>query len=182
MVTITVDSYDSHPPSDHVVSIPPPIAQILSGLPSHVAPPSSSPHAPFPGKLCTPPSPDIALSSGKSTITYKELAKATNGFSKANIIGQGGFGFVYKGILPNGTEVAVKKLKPGSGQGEREYQAEVEIISCVNHNNLVLLVGYCSTGSERLLAYEFVPNKTLEFHLHGTFLFLLILYVAQCFS
>jgi serine/threonine protein kinase len=94
---------------------------------------------------------------------------ATNGFSDANLLGQGGFGFVHKGVLPNGTEVAVKQLRDGSGQGEREFQAEVEIISRVHHKHLVSLVGYCISGVNRLLVYEFVPNNTLEFHLHGMF-------------
>ncbi|GAB2225278.1 hypothetical protein Droror1_Dr00006069 [Drosera rotundifolia] len=115
----------------------------------------------------TPPSPGLSLGFSKSTFSYEELAMATNGFSEANILGQGGFGFVHKGILPNGKEVAVKALKAGSGQGEREFQAEVEIISRVHHKHLVSLVGYCIAGSERMLVYEFVPNNTLEFHLHG---------------
>ncbi|GLT48582.1 hypothetical protein SLA2020_221990 [Shorea laevis] len=114
-----------------------------------------------------PLSPGIALGFSKSTFTYEELARATNGFSEANLLGQGGFGYVHKGILPNGKEVAVKQLKAGSGQGEREFQAEVEIISRVHHKHLVSLVGYCSTGSQRMLVYEFVPNNTMEFHLHG---------------
>ena len=99
--------------------------------------------------------------------TYDELAMATNGFSKANILGQGGFGYVHKGILPNGKEIAVKSLRANSGQGVREFEAEVEIISRVHHRHLVSLVGYCIHGAQRLLVYEFVPNKTLEFHLHG---------------
>ncbi|KAL7259953.1 hypothetical protein ACSBR1_005756 [Camellia fascicularis] len=103
----------------------------------------------------------------KSTFSYDELAMATDGFSEANLLGQGGFGYVYKGVLPNGKEVAVKQLKAGSGQGEREFQAEVEIISRVHHKHLVSLVGYCITGSQRMLVYEFVPNNTMEFHLHG---------------
>ncbi|CAL5400280.1 unnamed protein product [Camellia sinensis] len=84
-----------------------------------------------------------------------------------NFLGQGGFGYVHKGVLPNGKEVAIKQLKAGSGQGEREFQAEVEIISRVHHKHLVSLVGYCITGSQRMLVYEFVPNNTMEFHLHA---------------
>ncbi|KAL8129668.1 hypothetical protein V2J09_018823 [Rumex salicifolius] len=114
-----------------------------------------------------PPSPGVALGFSKSMFTYEELAMATDGFSDANILGQGGFGYVHKGVLPNGKEVAVKSLKAGSGQGEREFQAEVEIISRVHHKHLVSLVGYCITGSQRMLVYEFVPNNTMEFHLHG---------------
>lgn len=114
-----------------------------------------------------PPQPAMAFGFSKSTFTYEELAMATDGFSDANLLGQGGFGYVHRGVLPNGKEVAVKQLKAGSGQGEREFQAEVEIISRVHHKHLVSLVGYCITGSQRLLVYEFVPNNTLEFHLHG---------------
>ncbi|KAG0455836.1 hypothetical protein HPP92_023624 [Vanilla planifolia] len=112
-------------------------------------------------------SPGIVLGFSKSTFTYEELAMATDGFSDVNLLGQGGFGYVHKGMLPNGKEVAVKQLKAGSGQGEREFQAEVEIISRVHHRHLVSLVGYCISDGKRLLVYEFVPNNTLEFHLHG---------------
>ncbi|XP_039035400.1 proline-rich receptor-like protein kinase PERK4 [Hibiscus syriacus] len=124
----------------------------------------SGPHHPPP---LPPLSPTMALGFNKSTFTYEELLAATNGFSQANLIGQGGFGFVYKGVLPNGKEVVIKTLKTGSGQGEREFQDEVEIISRVHHLYLVSLVGYCIAGGQRMLVYDFVPNKTLEYHLHG---------------
>ncbi|GLT32658.1 hypothetical protein SLA2020_073080 [Shorea laevis] len=112
-------------------------------------------------------SPGMALGFSKSSFTHEELALATNGFSDANLIGQGGFGYVHKGVLSNGKVVAVKQLKAGSGQGDREFCAEVEIISRVHHRHLVSLVGYCITGERRMLVYEFVPNNTLKFHLHG---------------
>ncbi|CAN8302919.1 unnamed protein product [Cochlearia groenlandica] len=125
---------------------------------------SSGPYAPS----LPPPHPSVAMGFNKSTFTYEELAAATQGFSKDLLLGQGGFGYVHKGILPNGKEIAVKSLKAGSGQGDREFQAEVEIISRVHHRHLVSLVGYCSNaGGQRLLVYEFLPNDTLEFHLHG---------------
>ncbi|OIW08907.1 hypothetical protein TanjilG_05883 [Lupinus angustifolius] len=110
-----------------------------------------------------------ALSLGfvKSTFSFEELMCATDGFSDANLLGSGGFGYVHRGLLANGKEVAVKQLKSGSRQGEREFQAELEIISRVHHKHLVSLVGYCITGTQRLLVYEFIPNNTLEFHLHG---------------
>ncbi|CAN8229448.1 unnamed protein product [Cochlearia groenlandica] len=114
------------------------------------------------------PSPQaVILGHKQSTFTYDELSIATEGFSQSNLLGQGGFGYVHKGVLPNGKEVAVKSLKLGSGQGEREFQAEVDIISRVHHRHLVSLVGYCISGGQRLLVYEFLPNYTLEFHLHG---------------
>lgn len=111
--------------------------------------------------------PDSNLSFSRTTFTYQELAFATDNFSVSNLLGQGGFGYVYKGVFRDGKEVAIKQLKAGSGQGEREFQAEVEIISHVYHKHLVSLVGHCISGAQRLLVYEFVPNKTLEFHLHG---------------
>ena len=154
------------PPPDHVVKMhshlpppPPPLNVHSSG--------SASNHSG--GENRPPLSPGTAFSFSRSTFTYEQLMTATNGFSDANLLGQGGFGFVHKGVLPNGTEVAVKQLRDGSGQGEREFQAEVEIISRVHHKHLVSLVGYCISGVNRLLVYEFVPNNTLEFHLHGMF-------------
>ncbi|KAD6794595.1 hypothetical protein R6Q59_021433 [Mikania micrantha] len=110
---------------------------------------------------------NIDYRNNKTIFTYEELANAADGFSQANLLGQGGFGYVHKGILLNGEEVAIKQLKIGSGQGEREFQAEVATISRVHHKHLVSLVGYCTSGLQRMLVYEFVPNNTLEFHLHG---------------
>lgn len=107
-----------------------------------------------------------SATSSDNVFTYQDLAKATDNFSSTNLIGQGGFGYVHKGVLTDGREVAIKQLKAGSGQGEREFQAEIHTISRVHHRHLVSLLGYCITGSQRLLVYEFVPNKTLEFHLH----------------
>ncbi|VAI85682.1 proline-rich receptor-like protein kinase PERK12 [Triticum aestivum] len=103
----------------------------------------------------------------KSSFSYEELTSITSNFSRDNVIGEGGFGCVYKGWLADGKCVAVKQLKAGSGQGEREFQAEVEIISRVHHRHLVSLVGYCVAQQHRMLIYEFVPNGTLEDHLHG---------------
>ncbi|XP_030464653.1 proline-rich receptor-like protein kinase PERK1 isoform X2 [Syzygium oleosum] len=113
------------------------------------------------------PSPGMALGLSQSTFSYEELKIATDGFSNFNLLGQGGFGYVHKGVLSSGKVVAIKQLKAGSGQGEREFQAEVEIISRIHHRHLVTLVGYCISGAQRILVYEFVPNNTLEFHLHG---------------
>ncbi|XP_057783083.1 putative proline-rich receptor-like protein kinase PERK6 isoform X2 [Salvia miltiorrhiza] len=123
----------------------------------------------FSGPPLPPPHPAMMWSGyNQSTFSYNDLAAATGGFAQANLLGQGGFGYVHKGVLPNGKEVAVKSLKSNSGQGEREFQAEVDIISRVHHRHLVSLVGYCIAGSQRMLVYEYVPNSTLEDHLHGT--------------
>ncbi|XP_066393265.1 proline-rich receptor-like protein kinase PERK4 [Miscanthus floridulus] len=113
------------------------------------------------------PPPPLPMPADTAAFSYEELALATGGFSEANLLGQGGFGYVHRGVLSDGKEVAVKQLKAGSGQGEREFQAEVDTISRVHHRHLVALVGYCIDGARRLLVYEFVPNHTLEHHLHG---------------
>ena len=107
--------------------------------------------------LRPPPPPPVT----GGTVSYAELAAATGGFSGANLLGQGGFGHVYRGALAGAGEVAIKRLRPGSGQGE------VEIISRVHHRHLVSLVGYCIAQHHRMLIYEFVPNGTLEHHLHS---------------
>ncbi|KAE8707728.1 Proline-rich receptor-like protein kinase PERK5 [Hibiscus syriacus] len=117
--------------------------------------------------LPPPPPPGIPIGFNKNSFTYEDLSIATNRFSESNLIGQGGFGYVHRGVLSDGKEVAIKSLKIGSGQGEREFQAEVEIISRVHHRHLVSVVGYCVVGAQRMLVYDFVPNKTLEYHLHG---------------
>ncbi|KAE9605647.1 hypothetical protein Lal_00024866 [Lupinus albus] len=114
----------------------------------------------------TPPSDPGGLGNSRSWFSYEELIKATNGFSSQNLLGEGGFGSVYKGYLPDGREIAVKQLKIGGGQGEREFKAEVEIISRIHHRHLVSLVGYCIQDDKRLLVYHYVPNNNLYFHLH----------------
>ncbi|KAH9551878.1 hypothetical protein CY35_09G036800 [Sphagnum magellanicum] len=117
----------------------------------------------------TPLLPQSSQTVGNSTsyFDYEELYTATNGFSPSTILGEGGFGRVYKGQLLSGKAVAVKQLTVGGGQGDREFRAEVEIISRVHHRHLVSLVGYCIVGSQRLLVYDFVPNGTLADNLHG---------------
>lgn len=118
------------------------------------------------GKFMYSPEPG-GVGNSRSWFTYEELAEATDGFSASNLLGEGGFGCVYKGFLVDGREVAVKQLKIGGGQGEREFRAEVEIISRVHHRHLVSLVGYCISEHQRLLIYQYVPNNTLHYHLHG---------------
>ncbi|KAL8038469.1 hypothetical protein ABFX02_11G109400 [Erythranthe guttata] len=112
-------------------------------------------------------SPDGGMGSSRTWFTYEEMSQATNGFSEENILGEGGFGCVYKGALVDGRVVAVKQLKVGGGQGEREFRAEVEIISRIHHRHLVSLVGYCISDHQRLLVYDYVPNNTLHYHLHA---------------
>ncbi|XP_021738607.1 probable receptor-like serine/threonine-protein kinase At4g34500 [Chenopodium quinoa] len=99
--------------------------------------------------------------------SLRELEVATRGFSDENIIGEGGYGVVYKGVLEDGSIVAVKNLLNNKGQAEKEFKVEVEAIGKVRHKNLVGLVGYCADGAQRILVYEYVDNGTLEQWLHG---------------
>ncbi|KAM7493121.1 hypothetical protein LguiB_027730 [Lonicera macranthoides] len=87
---------------------------------------------------------------------------ATNNFSNENKIGQGGFGMVYKGILANGQEIAVKRLSKSSKQGQLEFKNEVVLVAKLQHRNLVRLLGFCLEGEEKILVYEYVPNKSLD--------------------
>ncbi|KAG6481080.1 probable receptor-like protein kinase At2g42960 isoform X1 [Zingiber officinale] len=100
--------------------------------------------------------------------TLRDLELATNRFSNDNVLGEGGYGVVYRGRLINGTEVAVKKLLNNLGQAEKEFRVEVEAIGHVRHKNLVRLLGYCIEGIHRMLVYEYVNNGNLEQWLHGT--------------
>ncbi|KAM3251840.1 hypothetical protein P3L10_005910 [Capsicum annuum] len=93
---------------------------------------------------------------------FSTIRAATDNFSNAKKLGQGGFGPVYKGMLPNGQEVAVKRLSTDSGQGDLEFKNEVLLVARLQHRNLVRLLGFCLDGTERLLVYEFVPNASLD--------------------
>ncbi|KAF9672231.1 hypothetical protein SADUNF_Sadunf11G0019100 [Salix dunnii] len=90
------------------------------------------------------------------------ITAATNNFSPANKLGQGGFGSVYKGLLANGQQVAVKRLSRSSGQGTEEFKNEVMVIAKLQHRNLVKLLGYCIHNEEEMLIYEHLPNKSLD--------------------
>ncbi|KAJ7532692.1 hypothetical protein O6H91_13G014500 [Diphasiastrum complanatum] len=100
------------------------------------------------------------------TYPLTDLEKATNRFSSQNIIGEGGFGRVYRGILNDGTQVAVKVLTRDDKQGGREFTAEVEMLSRLHHRNLVKLMGICTEEHTRCLVYELIPNGSVESHLH----------------
>nr|CDM80305.1 unnamed protein product [Triticum aestivum] len=102
-------------------------------------------------------------SSEFTLFEFSKILHATHNFSKENLLGQGGFGPVYKGQLPDGVEIAVKRLASHSGQGFTEFKNEVELIAKLQHNNLVKLIGCCIEGEERLLVYEYLPNKSLDF-------------------
>lgn len=102
----------------------------------------------------------------KRDFSYLELYAATQGFSAKNFLSEGGFGSVYKGQL-NGMIVAVKQHKSASFQGEKEFRSEVNVLRRARHENVVMLLGSCSEGNNRLLVYEYVCNGSLDQHLSG---------------
>lgn len=115
--------------------------------------------------LCINPQPSAAY-----VFTLRELQEATSYFHENNLIGKGGFGRVYKGVLKTGKVAAIKQMDPNSlrgAQGEREFRVEVDLLSRLNHPNLVRLIGYCADKSQRLLVYEYMNNGNLQDHLHG---------------
>ncbi|KAG6709387.1 receptor-like serine/threonine-protein kinase SD1-6 [Carya illinoinensis] len=97
--------------------------------------------------------------------SYESVLAATDNFSTANKLGEGGFGPVYKGKLLRGQEIAVKMLSKRSGQGIEEFRNETTLIAKLQHRNLVKLLGCCIEGDEKILIYEYMPNKSLDFYL-----------------
>ncbi|XP_016649102.1 PREDICTED: G-type lectin S-receptor-like serine/threonine-protein kinase CES101 isoform X3 [Prunus mume] len=95
--------------------------------------------------------------------SFETVALATNCFSAANKLGEGGFGPVYKGKLLDGQEVAIKRLSRSSGQGLVEFKNEAILVAKLQHTNLVRLLGFCIQGEEKILIYEYMPNKSLDF-------------------
>ncbi|CAN1805627.1 Probable serine/threonine-protein kinase PBL7 [Linum perenne] len=109
-----------------------------------------------------------------NTFTFRELAIATNNFRKECLLGEGGFGRVYKGYLKKSVSfqhetivVAIKQLDRNGSQGNREFLVEVLMLSLLHHRNLVNLIGYCADGDQRLLIYEYMPLGSLDDHLHA---------------
>ncbi|KAG8380075.1 hypothetical protein BUALT_Bualt07G0155900 [Buddleja alternifolia] len=101
--------------------------------------------------------------------TYAELEHATGGFSQANFLAEGGYGSVHRGVLPDGQTIAVKQHKLASSQGDQEFCSEVEVLSCAQHRNVVMLIGFCIEDGRRLLVYEFICNGSLDSHLYGRY-------------
>uniref|UniRef100_A0A803NZ10 non-specific serine/threonine protein kinase n=1 Tax=Cannabis sativa TaxID=3483 RepID=A0A803NZ10_CANSA len=96
---------------------------------------------------------------------FKSIETATSNFSDDNMLGKGGFGDVYKGVLLDGREIAVKRLSKSSGQGAAEFKNEVVLVAKLQHKNLVRLLGFCLEGDEKILVYEYVHNKSLDYFL-----------------
>lgn len=100
---------------------------------------------------------------------YNELEEATDGFSETNFVAETGFGLVHRGVLRSGLIIAVKQLKLAGPQRDADFCREVRVLSCSQHRNVVLLLGFCIEGKRRLLVYEYICNSSLDFHLHGMF-------------
>lgn len=109
----------------------------------------------------------LTYTGSAKTFTLDDIENATNNFDASRILGEGGFGLVYKGILYDGRDVAVKILKRDDRQGGREFLAEIEMLSRLHHRNLVKLIGICIEKQTRCLVYELIPNGSVESHLHG---------------
>ncbi|MED6131482.1 hypothetical protein PIB30_010235 [Stylosanthes scabra] len=103
-----------------------------------------------------------------SQFEFEKLAIATNNFHLTNKLGEGGFGLVYRGTLEDGQEIAVKRLSSASCQGLEEFMNEVLVISKLQHRNLVRLLGCCIERDEKILMYEYMPNKSLDAYLFGS--------------
>ncbi|KAK1358409.1 Receptor-like serine/threonine-protein kinase ALE2 [Heracleum sosnowskyi] len=148
--------------------------------------PQSNPHVPIPSQRKVSGTArslmfgsrhgSASISRSSNALAYKGIAKifsssdlmrATDNFDAARILGEGGFGLVYSGILDDRRKVAVKVLKRDDQQGGREFLAEVDMLSRLHHRNLVKLIGICTEDHCRCLVYELVPNDSVESHLHG---------------
>ncbi|TQD91233.1 hypothetical protein C1H46_023159 [Malus baccata] len=110
----------------------------------------------------------LGLGPRPNTFSYSELRAATEDFNPSNKLGEGGYGPVYKGTLSDGRVVAVKQLSVASHQGKSQFVSEIATISAVQHRNLVKLYGCCIEGSQRILVYEYLENKSLDQALFGT--------------
>ncbi|XP_061349503.1 probable serine/threonine-protein kinase PBL7 [Gastrolobium bilobum] len=116
------------------------------------------------GNLNMTPSPKFR---GVQVFTYRELEVATEGFNEANVIGNGGFGLMYRGVLSDGTLSAIKLLHSEGKHRERAFRIEVDLLSRLHSPYLVELLGYCADQHHRLLIFEYMPNGTLQQHLHS---------------
>lgn len=108
---------------------------------------------------------EITTDNGLQVFTFKQLHSATGGFSKSNVVGHGGFGLVYRGVLSNGRKVAIKLMDQAGKQGEDEFKMEVELLGQLRSPYLLALLGYCS-DRRKLLVYDYMANGGLQEHLY----------------
>nr|GEX15886.1 putative cysteine-rich receptor-like protein kinase 35 [Tanacetum cinerariifolium] len=115
----------------------------------------------------------------QQVISFADISVATNCFAEENKLGEGGYGPVYKGKLSNGQEIAVKRLSRSSKQGLEEFKNEVTFAAKLQHVSLVKLLGFCTEKEEKMLIYEYMPNKSLDFYIFGE---QSIIYTYRAFS
>ncbi|XP_020526851.1 probable serine/threonine-protein kinase PBL7 isoform X2 [Amborella trichopoda] len=116
------------------------------------------------GYIARPPS---KFRGGGQVFTYRELELATDKFSEENVIGNGGFGVVYRGVLTDGTQAAIKRLNRDGKQGDRDFRVEVDLLSRLQSPYLVQLIGYCADANHRILVFELMSNGNLREHLNS---------------
>ncbi|KAB1220509.1 hypothetical protein CJ030_MR3G015762 [Morella rubra] len=127
------------------------------------------------GKISSTPPPLCSLCQHKAPVfgkpprqfSYNELEEATDGFSDINFLSESGLSVVHRGILRVGLAVAVKRLKFSGYKSDDDFCREVRVLSCAQHRNVVLLIGFCVEAKKRVLVYEYICNGSLDFHLHG---------------
>lgn len=117
--------------------------------------------------------PDLCIGCGLKTelnsmkYSYSDIKLATDDFLSDNLLGEGGYGLVYKGKLKDGQLIAAKVRKEESTQGFAEFHSEIYVLSFARHKNIVMLLGYCCKENLNILVYEYICNKSLEWHLFG---------------
>uniref|UniRef100_A0A0E0LLS1 Uncharacterized protein n=1 Tax=Oryza punctata TaxID=4537 RepID=A0A0E0LLS1_ORYPU len=134
----------------------------LLHLPAPAPSPANMTQPSPPGTVEDSTNPDDIQSIDSLLLDLSTLRAATDNFAERNKLGEGGFGIVYKGVLPEGREIAVKRLSQSSRQGIEELKTELVLVAKLRHRNLVSLVGVCLEEGEKLLVYEYMPNKSLD--------------------
>ncbi|KAE8798136.1 S-locus-specific glycoprotein BS29-2 [Hordeum vulgare] len=166
-----------HPVPLHRARVPPPLLRHRSRSPAatpvhrHLSRATApEPRSALPPDLaqiadCIPQSSAMTV----SLVDLYTLKQATLNFFETHVIGQGGFGIVYKGQLPDGRTIAVKRLRQSARtrKGKCDFTREVEVIVRLRHGNLVRLLAYCNEGDERILVYVYMPNKSLDLYIFG---------------
>ncbi|KAF5956945.1 hypothetical protein HYC85_004170 [Camellia sinensis] len=148
------------PPHSPLLALPPPPPNEGAARSLTFGSMPSSASMPFSSSL-------LAYTGTAKMFSLNDIERATDNFDASRILGEGGFGLVYSGILDDKRKVAVKVLKRDDHQGSCEFLAEVEMLSRLHHRNLVKLIGICAEDHTRCLVYELVPNGSVESHLHG---------------
>lgn len=155
-IDLNKENFTSSPDADHESQ-----KQISKNIESWLA---TSPNEAFDNSICSVCQNRRPKIGWTRDFTCAELRSSTDGFSDSKYLSEGGYGSVFKGEI-NGLMIAVKQHKDASSQGDREFKSEVQVLSKARHENVVMLLGSCSDGNNRLLVYEYVCNGSLDQHL-----------------